>query len=366
MISTREIQSMPSKTRILLYYFLMFVFSVLFLAIAAEIMVRLLVPKETFWPISNIYQAVDTPGVSYTLKPNFEGTAFGVDLKTNSLGFRGPEWQIKKPSGTFRIVLIGDSHAFAYGVPFEDSVGEKLAALLNERGGAHYEVINFAVSAYNSQQELAVLREYALQYDPDLVIVIASSNDHDPTPIVDQEGWLYGGFRTTTPQPPAIDESIKKIQSAEVSWLTKNSHLLLYLHLLKKKYQLAQEAQVQRHTPTKTSSADNCWLRPFPSGPISERLHNSVYLPLKAMIHEAKKREIPIIIANFNAFLDYRQLFEKLSKEEQVPTLELLALFQEACSWQELLAQFGLGWNVHLNAIAHQRWAVALATFKKL
>jgi lysophospholipase L1-like esterase len=348
-----------SKPRVFFYYFLMLIFSTLFLAIAAELMVRLLVPKENFWPISNIYQAVDLPGVSYTLKPNFEGTAFGVDLKTNSIGFRGPQWSVNKPSGTFRIILIGDSHAFAYGVPFEKSVGEKLAALLNERGDVHYEVLNFAVNAYNSQQELAVLREYALQYDSDLVIVIASSNDHDPTPIVDEDGWLYSGFQTVTPQPPAIDESIKRIQLAEASWLTKNSHFLLYLHLLKKKYQLAQEAQVQRHL--QISSSDNCWLGPFPSGSISERLYQSVYLPLKAMIHEAKRRNIPIIIANFNAFLDYRQMFQKLSEEQKVPTLELLALFPEACSWEELLEQVGLGWNDHLNAVAHQRWAEALA-----
>jgi hypothetical protein len=201
---------MLTNTKTVVYYLLMLIFSLLFLAIAAELMVRLLVPKETFWPISNIYQAVDSPGISYTLKPNFDGTAFGVDLKTNHIGFRGPQWSVKKPSGTFRIALLGDSHGFAYGVPFKKSVGERLAAQLNESGDVHYEVLNFAVNAYNSQQELAVLREYALQYDPDLVIVIASSNDHDPTPIVDEEGWLYSGFSTKISQPPAIDESIKK------------------------------------------------------------------------------------------------------------------------------------------------------------
>ena len=105
-----------SKTRMLFYYFLMFVFTLSLLTITSELMVRWLVPKETFWPISNIYQAVDTPKVGYTYKPNFEGTALGVDLKTNRLGFRGPDWSLEKSDDTVRIALIGDSHAFGYGI----------------------------------------------------------------------------------------------------------------------------------------------------------------------------------------------------------------------------------------------------------
>jgi lysophospholipase L1-like esterase len=347
-------------TRRFFFIILTFLLSIGILFIAAEELVRFLVPQETFWPISNIYQSVNTPSVSYTLKPNFQGTAFGVDLMTNHLGFRGPEWPLAKSQNTFRIALLGDSHAFGYGVPFKDTVGEKLADLLNARGDGHYEVLNFAVSAYNSQQELAVLRAYALPYHPDLVIVIASSNDDDPTPLVDQDGWLYGGFSSTTPQAPLVDESIQKIQPATASWLTKHSYLLLYLHWLKKKYQLANQSQQQRQL-SNFATTQTCWLGPFPAGMISARLTQTVYLPLKTMIHEVKKVEIPIIMANFNAILDYRQLFAHLAKEEQIPTLELLTLFPEACSWAELLEQFGLGWNNHLNAAAHQRWAIALA-----
>jgi lysophospholipase L1-like esterase len=347
-------------TRRLLFIILTLLLSVGILFIAAEGLVRLLVPQATFWPISNIYQSVSTPGVSYTLKPRFQGTAFGVDLITNHLGFRGPEWLVEKKPGTFRIALLGDSHAFGYGVPFKDTVGEKLAEILNARGDRYYEVLNFAVSAYNSQQELAVLRAYALPYHPDLVIVIASSNDDDPTPLVDPDGWLYSGVPSATPQSPVIDESIQKIQPVTASWLTKHSRLLLYFHLLKRKHQLAQKSQSQRQLP-QSPATPNCWLGAVPAGMIADRLAQAVYLPLKTMIHEVKQAGIPIILANFNAIWDYRQLFAQLAKEEQVPTLELLALFPEACSWTELLEQFGLGWNDHLNAAAHQRWAIALA-----
>ena len=348
-----------SKVRTLSYYLLMFLFSLLFLAIASEMMVRWLVPKETFWPISNIYQAVDTPAVGYTLKPHFDGIAFGVDLKTNHLGFRGDEWQLEKPVGTFRIALIGDSHAFGFGVPFQDSVGEKLAALLNQQGGGNYEILNFGVNGYNGEQELAVLREYALQYQPDMVIVIASSNDHEKARVVDQQGWLHWDDSTQS-QTRIHDNSIDKMKLENVSWLVQHSRLILYFKLLKKRYAFAQEAHKQPQQSAEKSAVNN-WMGPFPSGAVSQRLKEPVYKPLKAMIAETKQRNIPIIIANFNAILDYRQLFEKLSKEDAIHTLELLALFPEVDSWQELVAQFSLGWNNHLNAIAHQRWAVALA-----
>ena len=54
-----------------------------------EICVRALVPDSVFFPSSNIYSRVDTPGVGYTMLPDFQGTAFGVHLETNWLGFRG-------------------------------------------------------------------------------------------------------------------------------------------------------------------------------------------------------------------------------------------------------------------------------------
>jgi hypothetical protein len=129
--------------------------------------------------------------------------------------------------------------------------------------------------------------------------------------------------------------------------------------LLKKRYEFAQEVHTQ-HQPIVQKSSVNNWMGPFPSGPITQRLRESVYIPLKSMIAETKQRNIPIIIANFNGILDYRQLFENISKEENIPTLELLAQFPETDSWQDLVVQFSLGWNNHLNAIAHQRWAIAL------
>lgn len=338
-----------------LYSISIFFFSIFILLLGGELLVRFLVPKEFYLPISNIYRAVNTD-VGYTWKPNFDGTAFGVPLKTNSLGFRGTEWSLEKKNNTVRVAIIGDSHAFGYGVAFENTVGEKLAVLLNKPGDKTYEVLNFGVSGHNSRQELAVLRSYALQFKPDIILVIPCSNDHEEALNVDSQGYLIGSNNILVG-----DKSIDKLKINTTSWLINNSRMFFYIMFLKKEYSLIKESnKLETHNITNSVTVASRWLGEFTQGPIPEQLQKTVYEPLKEIIHEAKKRHIPIFIADFNAFLDYRRLFAQLSHNEEVPSIELLALFPEANNWQELLQQFGLGWNNHLNAAAHERWAQAI------
>lgn len=344
-----------SCPRVWLYSCLLFLVGIVVVLVAGELLVRLLVPKEFYFPINNIYRAVPTD-IRYTYKPNYNGIAFGVPLKTNSLGFRGPEWSLAKGEKTIRIALIGDSHAFGYGVQFADTVGEKLATLLSKKCDKKYEVLNFGVAGYNSRQELAVLREEALRFKPDIIIVVPCNNDHDEARIADEQGFLR-----TVKKFAIVDKSINKLSVGVVPWLSNNSRLAFYLLFIKKQYELSNEIPKQLD-PRETNISDDSkwWMGPLEAGTFPDQLKNKVYEPLKEIVNEAKKNNIAIVFANFNAVPDYRRLFAKLSHDENVPSIELLALFPEANNWDELVQQFGLGWNDHLNAIAHERWAQAL------
>src|SRR5262249_13517688 len=112
-------------------------------------------------------------------------------LQTNRYGFRGPDWTTEKDPAIFRIALVGDSHAFGFGVSFEQTVGERLASLLAVKTGRRVEVLNFGVSGYNSQQELAVFRSDVLAFAPGLVILLPCNNDHEPALRVDSAGYLH-------------------------------------------------------------------------------------------------------------------------------------------------------------------------------
>lgn len=340
----------------LLYSLVVFICSLFFVFVVGELLVRILIPKEFYLPINNIYQAVNAEH-KFILKPNLNVTAFGVPLRTNSLGFRGPEWSLHKNDNTVRIALLGDSHAFGYGVSFKDTVGEKLAKLLTDQNGKKYEVFNFGVVGYNSFQELAVLKSVVLKFKPDIIIVIPCSNDHKDSFYADHDGFLR-----TTKNVDVNDESINKLKIKTSSWLVGNSRLIFYLLFMKKQYDLCRDNNELRE-PDDEAREDrrSWWMGPFDPLPVPQQLQKAVFEPLQGMVIEAKKNNIPIIIANFNAIPAYRQLFAQLAQDEKIPSLELLALFPEVNSWKELLQRYGLGWNNHLNANAHERWARALS-----
>ena len=70
----------------------------------------------------------------------------------------------------FRIVLIGDSVAAGQGVQREARFGERLSSLLSASSGRAVEVVNLALSGYSTDQELIVLEQWGLRYQPDLIL----------------------------------------------------------------------------------------------------------------------------------------------------------------------------------------------------
>jgi lysophospholipase L1-like esterase len=128
------------------------------------------------------------PEIRRELPAGFDGLMLGARVRTNSFGMRGPELSREKPAGTFRIAVLGDSWAFGWGVGQGQEFPAVLEALLRQQalpGEPRYEVLNFAVSAYNTLQECAVLRSKVLRFQPDLVLVAYNLNDVeglDPVP----------------------------------------------------------------------------------------------------------------------------------------------------------------------------------------
>jgi hypothetical protein len=119
------------------------------------------------------------PTRGWTLKPDREAllrTAdFTVDYRTNSRGFRDVEHTLEKPEGVYRVVVLGDSFMEAGQVALEES----FPRLLEQRlAGRRAEVVNLGISGYGTLQELLMLQEEGLRYDPDLV-VLALFPDND-------------------------------------------------------------------------------------------------------------------------------------------------------------------------------------------
>lgn len=116
------------------------------------------------------------PELGWVPRPNISANyiRFPATFETNSQGLRDREYQQAKPEGSKRIVVIGDSHTWGYGVNNDETYTEKLEALL-----PNTEVINLGVTAYSLWQEIAYFKRVGLAYEPDVLIVGFTQNDVD-------------------------------------------------------------------------------------------------------------------------------------------------------------------------------------------
>ncbi|MFH1460664.1 MAG: GDSL-type esterase/lipase family protein [Candidatus Omnitrophota bacterium] len=102
----------------------------------------------------------------------------GKKLKTNSLGLRNAEIIDPKPQETLRIICLGASSTFGWGVGQESMYSKKLEELLNAKG-INAEVINAGVIGYTTFQGKEMFKKELFKYKPDLITIAYILNDVD-------------------------------------------------------------------------------------------------------------------------------------------------------------------------------------------
>ncbi|GMW07149.1 MAG: SGNH/GDSL hydrolase family protein [Gammaproteobacteria bacterium] len=122
-----------------------------------------------FWHHDPVYGWAHEPGSV----GRFAAHGFDTTVHINSHGFRGPERSYDKPPGTTRVVVLGDSFVWGFGVEQE----ELFTTLVEKQLGPGAEVVNLAVSGYSTDQELLVYRNAGHRYAPDVVVLVVASND---------------------------------------------------------------------------------------------------------------------------------------------------------------------------------------------
>jgi lysophospholipase L1-like esterase len=96
-------------------------------------------------------------------------------LTSNGDGFRGPEFSKKRPA-VLRVVSIGDSSTFGWGVDPEYTYQEQLATRL-ATNGRPAEVFNLGMPGTTSRHGLGVLDHIAAGLQPDVVVISFGAND---------------------------------------------------------------------------------------------------------------------------------------------------------------------------------------------
>jgi len=125
-------------------------------------------------------------GSSHAHLPDQQAKLMGVDVTINAKGFRDKDYEPKKPDNIYRIMLLGDSLTFGWGVKAEDRFSDLLEARLNKEVQdskyGRFEVINTGVGNYNTVQEVNFYEMKGRAWEPDMVILNFFINDAEPTP----------------------------------------------------------------------------------------------------------------------------------------------------------------------------------------
>ena len=160
---------------------LLLLVSFIFLTLVAlEIGFRIFKPQQNFTAV------IDTWDEDLGLKNIPKGSGrlrtpeFDIRAAINSKGLRDREYEYAKPEQTRRILCLGGSFTFGYGVEVNETFAKVLENLLNEGrvGDCSWEILNGGLCGSGTAHQLAHLCAEGFRYDPDLIVVsFAGDND---------------------------------------------------------------------------------------------------------------------------------------------------------------------------------------------
>ncbi len=168
---------------------------------------------------------VADPVLGYRPKPGSEGYyRGGIPARANKHGHRDDPVDLAKPSGVFRILVLGDSFTVGASVEQAQAWPQMLERLLNESSSQPVEVVNAAVGGWEPLQYLLYFQNEGIAFEPDLVVAafFVGNDTFDRTTSSDRLMTAVGGRRVQR------ETAAKPFIHARV-WLYDHSHLVRLL-----------------------------------------------------------------------------------------------------------------------------------------
>ncbi|MEK6940134.1 MAG: GDSL-type esterase/lipase family protein [Nanoarchaeota archaeon] len=121
----------------------------------------------------------DDPIYDHSYKPNcysrFSSFEWDTEVYINAEGLRDDEI-VPKEQFDFRILMLGDSMTWGYGVEKEETFSEVLQQNLRAKG-INADVINAGATSYSPSLEYLLLKYKGLSYQPDIVVLNLDMSD---------------------------------------------------------------------------------------------------------------------------------------------------------------------------------------------
>ncbi len=137
-----------------------------------------------------LFVVTDDPHLPYVMRPGVDTVVRGFHVTVNEHGLRGPSFATRPAPGVHRVLALGDSATFGEGLAVEEAFPALLERELAARTGERWEVLNAGVEGYNTEAELAYLRQRGLAFAPETVVVGFNLNDFDYAPVMGPLGIL--------------------------------------------------------------------------------------------------------------------------------------------------------------------------------
>ena len=187
----------PGRPSVLLNIVLL-AFAILLGCVAMELALRVIFAHSLdfsmeMWKYAvELKRPVANPELSFAHAPNRSAFLMGVPVSINSEGLRDREFSLEKPPDVYRVMMLGDSTTFGWGVKEEDTAAKFLERKLNANLPAGYsraEVMNAGVGNYDTVQEVTYYETIGWKFHPDLVVLVFFINDPEPVP-TEKKGFL--------------------------------------------------------------------------------------------------------------------------------------------------------------------------------
>ena len=156
--------------------FICIIFS-LFILLSLELTSRVIFPETLLDRIILILK--QDPQLFWRQKANLKTKFEGHQINTDGMGWRNKSLNLAKKQGVRRIICLGASPTFGWGVNYEDTYAYHLQKLLNRNPKNSFEVINAGEIGYSSYQGLLLLKNEIVRLDPDIITVSYVINDID-------------------------------------------------------------------------------------------------------------------------------------------------------------------------------------------
>jgi len=210
--------------------------SMLFAVLCGEVALRLFLPQIFDVHPRGMY--IEDPDVGYRLTPNFSGvinrSEFSQRFRINGAGLRAHRHPGTDEQDTVRVLVLGDSQAFGFGVADDETFSAQLEHIFADHHPSRsVRVMNGGVPGYGTADQLALLKSMGPKLDPDLIVVqFLSVNDILETlnPAKNRaavaDGWLTTKAASAPEPQPETDGDGYGGLVRLIFWAKRRSHLL--------------------------------------------------------------------------------------------------------------------------------------------